>query len=170
MSCFRLDRNVLLRTPQGSDPPGSRGSCFKMNAHDLPRRRWTDERGFTLVETIVALVILTIGILAVATMSSATVWQVRRGQDMTNAALVAQQVMEEITDTPFDSVSVGSFGDTITMGGIDYHVAWIVQDLSDSLASGSNEFKEITVYASGGLTQSSAESFTMAIYTSGGGS
>lgn len=141
-----------------------------MSSDEQLRRCRSDERGFTLVETIVALVILTIGILAVATMSSATVWQVRRGQDMTNAALVAQQVMEEIGDTPFDSVVVGSYGDTITMGGIDYHVAWIVRDLSDSLASGGSEFKEITVYASGGLTQSSAESYTMAIYKSGGSS
>ena len=141
-----------------------------MTSHDRPGRWRPDERGFTLVETIIALVILTIGILAVATMSSATVWQVRRGQDLTNAALVAQQILEQIEDTPFDSVLVGSYGDTITMGGIDYHVAWIVQDLSDSLASGSNEFKEITVYASGGLTQTSAEEYTTAIYKSGGSS
>ena len=170
MSCFRVERNALLRTPQGFGPPRLQRSCIRMNSDDLPRRRRYDERGFTLVETIVALVILTIGILAVATMSSATVWQVRRGQDMTNAALVAQQVKEDLADTPFDSVLVGSYGDTITMGGIDYHVAWIVQDLSDSLASGSNEFKEITVYASGGLTQTSAEEYTMAIYKTGGGS
>jgi prepilin-type N-terminal cleavage/methylation domain-containing protein len=139
-----------------------------MSSHHRLRRWRDDERGFTLVETIIALVILTVGILAVATMSSATVWQVRRGQDLTNATLVAQQVMEEIAATPFDSVPAGNYRDTVSMGGVRYTVGWIVVDLSDSLAAGGNEFKEITVYTGGGLTQSSAETYSMAIYKASG--
>jgi len=141
-----------------------------MDSDDRPRRWRGDERGFSLVETIIALVILTIGILAVATLSSATIWQVRRGQDLTNSSLAAQEIMEQLKAQPYDSVEVGTFADTVTMGGIDYTVGWVVTDLTDSLASGGNQLKEITVYSGGGLTQSSAETFITSIYKEGGSS
>jgi len=165
--CLNLVRDVLSRTDVGAGPPGFRGSRVGMSIAARPPARWDDERGFSLIETIIALVILTIGILAVATLSSATIWQVRRGQDLTNAGLVAQQVMEDLTDSPYDSVELGNFSDTITMGGIEYTVVWTVEDLTDSLASGGNEIKEIKIYAGGGLTQTNPEEFVMAIYKAG---
>ena len=139
-----------------------------MNPDKKPHRSPMDSEGFTLIETIIALVILSVGILAVATLSSTSIWQVRRGQDLTNAALVAQQVMEDISDTPYDSVLVGTFGDTITMGGIDYTVAWTVVDLTDSLAARGAELKGITVLSGGGLTQTTAEEYQMSVYKPGG--
>jgi prepilin-type N-terminal cleavage/methylation domain-containing protein len=138
-----------------------------MSADHRPHRSLKDREGFTLIETIIALVILTVGILAVATLSSTSIYQVRRGQDLTNAALSAQQIMEEIHGMAFDSVDVGTFGDTVTMGGIDYTVVWVVVDVSDSVGTRGAEVKDIMVYSGGGLTQANAETYQMTIFQSG---
>lgn len=139
-----------------------------MNSDSRPHRAPKSRQGFTLIETIIALVILSVGILAVATLSSTSIWQVRRGQDLTNAAMAAQQVMEQIATTPFDSVALGTDSDTVTMGGIQYTVVWTVTDVTDSLASGNAQLKSISVYTGGGLTLSSAEVFEMMLFSSGG--
>ena len=131
-------------------------------------RRPNDGDGFTLVELIVALVILSVGILSLATLSSNALLQVRRGQDLTNSAIAAQQIIEDISNTPFDSVAEGKYSDTITVGGTNYAVVWSVVDATDSLASGGAQLKLIEIYAGGGITQSGAEQFEIAIYSDGG--
>ena len=141
---------------------------MQTNSDIRPHRSPRAREGFTLIETIIALVILTIGILAVATLSSTSIWQVRRGQDLTNAALAAQQVMEQITDTPFDSVVVGSHSDTVTVGTIPYTVVWTVADVTDSLAMGNAQLKQISVYSGGGLTLSGSELYEMTLFSTGG--
>jgi Tfp pilus assembly protein PilV len=135
-------------------------------------RRWrlpVDRGGFTIVETIVALVILTVGILAVATVSSTSIYQVRRSQDLTNSAMAAQRVMEQIMEANFDSVKVGKYMDTISITGIDYYVGWSVENAPDSMEGGGGELKTVMLLSGGGLTQTSAEQFDMMLYKPGGG-
>lgn len=139
---------------------------------DSDIRPWSapnERAGFTLVETIIALVILSIGILAVATLSSTSIWQVRRGQDLTNSTMAAQQVMEVLSRTPYDSVPEGAYSDSVRVGEIVYRIVWNVVDVTDSLATGGARLKRVTVYAGGGLAQPSPERFEMAIYGPGGG-
>ena len=147
--------------------PGRSNSALPRACDPPPVGRCSGEHGFTLVETVIGLVILSLGILAVASLSSTSQWQVQRGQDLTNSAVLVQEVLEGIADMPFDSVSVGKHSDTTTVGGTTYSIVWEVVDASDSLASGGSEIKLITVYVSGGMTQTSAEQFDMAIYSGG---
>ena len=126
--------------------------------------------GFTIVELIIALVILSVGILAVAGLMANSIWQARRADDLTNSTLAAQQVLDGIAMMEFDSVVVGSFADTISFGPANYIVQWTVEDVSDSLASEDAEIKLITLLAGGGLTQTSAVPFELFIYSPGGAS
>ncbi len=126
--------------------------------------------GFTIVELIIALVILSVGILAVAALMANSIWQVRRADDLTNSTLAAQQVLDGIAMLDFDSVAEGSFADTISFGPANYIVQWTVEDVSDSLASEDAELKLITVLAGGGLTQTNAVPFELFIYSPGGAS
>ena len=123
--------------------------------------------GFTLVEVVFALVILTVGILAVATLSATSIWQTRRGEDLTNSALAAAQVLDGVAVLPFDSVVVGDYVDTVSFGPADYFVNWTVYDMTDSLASGDDEIKRILVLSGGGLTQTNAEQYELFIFKPG---
>ncbi len=123
--------------------------------------------GFTLIEVIFALMILTVGILAVATLSATSIWQTRRGDDLTNSALAAAQVLDGVAVLPFDSVVVGDYVDTVSFGPADYFVNWTVYDMTDSLASGDDEIKRILVLSGGGLTQTNAEQYELFIFKPG---
>lgn len=127
----------------------------------------TARGGFTLVEVIISLVILTVGLLAVATLSMTSIWQTRRGLDLTNSALAAAQVLDRVAVLPYDSVIVGNYVDTVSFGPIDYIVNWTVTDMTDSLSTGTGLIKHISVLSGGGMTQTNAEQFELFIYTSG---
>jgi Tfp pilus assembly protein PilV len=90
-----------------------------------------DDEGFGLVETLVALTILVVGLLAVSGLSLAAARQARisdwRG-DMTAAGLLA---LEEVRLEEFTTLS--SRTDTFAIGGRDYSVAITVTDLSTRL-------------------------------------
>ncbi len=141
-----------------------------MNHLTTMDRPASERGGFTLVEIIVALVILLVGILGVAGLISTSVSQTRRADNITNSTIAAQQVLDRLTMLPFDSVPEGSGSDTISFGPADYIVVWTVVEMSDSLAAEGNEIKKITVQSGGGLAQSAAENFELYIYKDGGGS
>ena len=137
--------------------------------HTSPRNHSGPARGgFTLVEVVFALVILTVGILAVATLSATSIWQTRRGDDLTNSALAAAQVLDAVAVLPFDSVAVGTHSDTVSFGPANYIVNWTVYDMTDSLASGESEIKRILALSGGGLTQTNAEQYELFIFKAGG--
>jgi len=123
--------------------------------------------GFTLIEVIFALMILTVGILAVATLSATSIWQTRRGDDLTNSALAASQVLDGVAVLPFDSVPVGSYVDTVSFGPANYIVEWTVTDMSDSLAAGDGQIKRILALSGGGITQTNAEQYELFIFDPG---
>ena len=138
-----------------------------MTEKDLPGRSNTARGGFTIVEVIIALMILTVGLLAVATLSMTSIWHTRRGFDLTNSALAASQVLDGLAILPYDSVVVGNYVDTVSFGPVDYIVNWTVTDMTDSLSTGTGLIKQISVLSGRGMTQTTAEPFELFIYTSG---
>lgn len=97
------------------------------------------KKGFTIVEVLFALIILTFGILGLA---ATTLWVVRQTQVSevaTERMIALQSVIEELRAVPYNSVTDGSS----TEG--NYSVSWTV-------ASGSSS-KLVTVTTTGpGLT------------------
>lgn len=124
--------------------------------------------GFSLLEVIIALVILTVGILGVATLSATSIWQTRRGDDLTNSAIAAGQVLDAVAVMPFDSVVVGTYADTFSFGPAKYVVSWLVVDVTDSLAAGDHHMKRIVAVSGGGMTQLTGEQYELFIYDRGG--
>ena len=124
--------------------------------------------GFTLVELTIALVILTVGILAVAGLMMSSVWQTRKSDDLTNSTLAAQEVLDSLSMLEFDSVEVGSYADSVTFGPAVYIVEWTVEEVTDSTVAEGNELKRITVLSGGGLTQTTSEPWELYIYKPGG--
>ncbi|HUG27219.1 MAG TPA: prepilin-type N-terminal cleavage/methylation domain-containing protein [Gemmatimonadales bacterium] len=56
----------------------------------------TNERGFSIVEVLVAIIILTVGLLALAQSSGAVTTMIGRGKQDTQASLAAQQQLERL--------------------------------------------------------------------------
>lgn len=64
--------------------------------------------GFTMVEVIIALLILTVGILGLAATTAFVVRQVTMADVATERSMALQSAVEKLRRTPFDSVSAAA--------------------------------------------------------------
>lgn len=78
------------------------------------------ERGFGMVEALVALVILSVGLLAIAGIAVTVGAQTRAGIDTTGRVLAGQQVLERMVLAGFGSVPTGDT--TVRVGGRTFTV------------------------------------------------
>jgi len=86
--------------------------------------------GFSLVEVVVAMVILTIGILAMVGSTGIVFLQLKDSGRATERALALQQVIEQMRSQPFDSVRTQA--ETATTIG-DFRLWWRVTPVSTAL-------------------------------------
>ena len=115
----------------------------------IPRRRSSDSppprrSGFTIVEVIVAMVILAVGVLGLAGTTAYIVRQVTLADIMTERAAALQTAIERVQAMDWDSVDTGS--DSV---GI-YGVRWTSTTIGTQL-------KEVTVVTYGPGLESSAD-------------
>jgi prepilin-type N-terminal cleavage/methylation domain-containing protein len=98
--------------------------------------------GFTLVEVIVAIVILAVGLLGMAGTTAVVIRQITTANLATERSVALQSTLERLRGIPFDSVRAGS-------GSVGvFEVAWTVTD--------EFQWKEIQIITTGpGLTHSS---------------
>lgn len=89
------------------------------------------EAGFTMVEVIIAILILAVGILGLAGTTALSVRQVNMSDVATERSVALQTTVERIRAMDFDSVSTG----TDSVGG--YDVSWT------TTGSGSTKLVEI---------------------------
>ncbi len=82
-------------------------------------------RGFSLIEVVIALLILAISLLALAGLMVTTTRNSSFGGHMTEAATFAQDKLEQLTAAPWASIVAGS--DTaVGATGISYARSWTV--------------------------------------------
>ena len=74
------------------------------NAMSPDRSRGTSNQGFTLVELLVSIVILTVSAGALALLSATTSTANYRSQDEATATALAIQKLEQLKATPFSSI------------------------------------------------------------------
>ncbi len=97
------------------------------------RSALADERGLTLVEVVVALLVLSVGLLAVAGMTLSVGTQVRRAGLYTDQNLVAQERLDRAAARGWNGTSTGTTVDTVVRNGVEWEVTEIVSDLSARL-------------------------------------
>lgn len=115
------------------------------------RRALRDERGFGLVETMIAITILVIGLLAVSGLSLATAAQARIADLRSDQMSAGQSTLEEIRQMDFADVDTRV--DTVAAGGRTFYVTSTVVKLG-------KRAKQVTVSvapAGAGLTTRSFE-------------
>jgi len=84
------------------------------------RDRIRDEAGLGLVEVMVSMIILSVGMLAIAGISLQVGTQTALATSQTDQSLAAQQVMERLQSSRYTNVSSGS--DTVTIANRRYLV------------------------------------------------
>lgn len=101
------------------------------------------ERGFTLIETSIALVVLLVAGLGAASLFSYAANYNTGANDRAAAQALAQRQMEQLRKTPF--ASLASSTETVTNAGRSYTVATVVCNDGSALCGGGTAFKRITV-------------------------
>jgi prepilin-type N-terminal cleavage/methylation domain-containing protein len=106
----------------------------------------TNRQGFSLVEFMVATVILTFGLLALINLQLTSIRGNSESKEMTRAIFLAEKKLEELKNTSYNSLIIGTTQDTNNpmnglgqSGGI-FSRSWTVQNYLVS-----NFMKQITV-------------------------
>lgn len=76
----------------------------------------TDQGGFTLVEAVIAMLVCTIGLVAMAELMAVTLRLQQLGRNSTSAARLAQDKIDELTTLPFNPVAA-NYNPAIACGG-----------------------------------------------------
>lgn len=87
----------------------------------------TARQGFTLVEVIVATVLLGVAALSLAAYTGASVQHLFLANQLSVATVVAREQADSIRARPFDSVQVGRFTATRTIGRFTFFIANTVE-------------------------------------------
>lgn len=88
-----------------------------------------DTAGFGLIEALIAFVILSVGLLAIAGITLAVAQQTRTASYETTQALAGQQVLEVTIDGGYSAVSAGTTDTTVNVEGRTLTVERTVTDV-----------------------------------------
>jgi type II secretion system protein I len=118
----------------------------KQRGRPQERRRGSQEHGFTLLETSVALVILMIAALGSVSVFAYSVRNNSAAQDRELAMGVAQHALEQLRDVPFTDASLTATAgttSTVTRAGREYRIVTVIAD--EVVVNGQPTIKTITV-------------------------
>jgi prepilin-type N-terminal cleavage/methylation domain-containing protein len=88
--------------------------------------RWTRERGFTVIEVLIAIVLLATGLLATARLMVVATSHGRLAKQASDAATLAAHTIERYRDKNYDTITGGTFVTTPIVGADTYTVTTVV--------------------------------------------
>ena len=92
----------------------------KLN-QDLHQDIATSQNGFTLLEVLVAIVILTIGLLGTAGLTTGVIRGNHYSKNITSATAAGQTLLESVKSSGYTNATSANFpNDTVTMGGTTF--------------------------------------------------
>jgi prepilin-type N-terminal cleavage/methylation domain-containing protein len=122
-----------------------------MKMYKIEKSRGMKEQdGFTLVEILVAIVILSLGLLAIETMLSSAMRVNRQAREITEACTAASDHIERLMSLPLTHAYLdpdNNWQNTTTSEG--YRIEWIVRD--DAPSTGSVHIRVIVKWTEAGV-------------------
>jgi len=102
-------------------------------------------KGFTLLEVLIGLIILTVGLLGLAAMQITFLRGNSFSIKVTEATSVTRNKIEDFNNTSFENITSGSeAGPIVGSTGIHYNRTWVVVDV-DNDGDGSIDWKVVDV-------------------------
>ena len=124
------------------------------------KMRKVNKNGFTLIEVMIAILILAVGMMAMALLQVTAIRGGSFANQMTQASIYGQDKIEELKNTTYASIANGS--DTITSGnGVTYARTWTVT--TDSPYTGSKTIN-LTISWTGPQAQNRSVQFSTIVY------
>jgi type IV pilus assembly protein PilV len=105
------------------------------------------DKGFSLIEVLIALAIFSIGVLAVASLQVSASLQSRNSSELTEGSAIASNQMEELMQKPFDHNDLNPALNPHILNSGKYRVQWTVTD-SDLNGDTINESKTVDMTVS----------------------
>jgi prepilin-type N-terminal cleavage/methylation domain-containing protein len=102
-----------------------------------PIKGTTDESGYSLVEVMVAIVVLTVAVVPMVGMFEAAIRAANASGDYDKARTCAVQKLEQVKILPYEAVEGGLQGGACTPSGFGYTIA--EQSIGTDLGDGSGE-------------------------------
>jgi len=94
-----------------------------------------DQKGFSLIEVLISLIILAVGLLAIGGLQVSAVQGNTFGSHLTQATVLAQNKLEELKNLPYHypKLSSGQPSQQITESGIAYTIGYDVTALGNTM-------------------------------------
>jgi type II secretion system protein I len=105
------------------------------------RLRRINNKGFTILEILVTVVILAVAVTALASMQVSNVKTTGFSKNATIATAVAQMQLEQLKNSNFDTIVTNTAG--VTVQGMK--VTWDVQSFDTGVNAAPNRYKEVEV-------------------------
>ncbi len=102
-----------------------------------PINSTTDESGYSLVEVMVAIVVLTVAVVPMVGMFEAAIQAADASGDYDEARTCAVQKLEQVKSLPYEAVEGGLHGGVCATSGFGYTIA--AQPIGPDLGEGSGE-------------------------------
>jgi prepilin-type N-terminal cleavage/methylation domain-containing protein len=102
-----------------------------------PINSTTDESGYSLVEVMVAIVVLTVAVVPMVGMFEAAIQAADASGDYDKARTCAVQKLEQVKSLPYEAVEGGPHGGVCATSGFGYTIA--AQPISTDLGESSGE-------------------------------
>ena len=117
-----------------------------MKTKTAKHKRTNSQRGFTLVETTIASVVMMVGALAISSLFVFSTQNNVGGGERALAMAVAQQQLEQIRSVSFEdtTLNVGTVTSTVRNGARNYTVQRVVADEMNANGS-ARQLKKITI-------------------------
>jgi len=102
-----------------------------------------NEKGFSLIELMIAIVILSVGLLGLAGLQATAINGNHHGNTIGQATALAQNTIEQIRNTSYDEIIPANFPISEPVGGSNFDRAVLIEEDTPL-----NELKRITVTVS----------------------
>ena len=98
------------------------------------KKKKQGQRGFTLIETIISMFILSVALLGMSSMAVSVIRATEQSKEMTTATTLLQDKMENLKNTSISLLTPGTFSEPVSLGNItgtrQWDIKWVIDPLN----------------------------------------